>query len=100
MTEFLVSQNNSGLPTNPPTNVSGGSGRAGADLSDWQKGYGLKPTPQEAPKEINLREALEWLLGSPDPDEQYSEEEKAIRRERRLDLLMWIMNLEVRLSAY
>jgi hypothetical protein len=94
VTDFLVSQTNNA---------------ASLPASDtWQKeSYTthLIAHPEvsaESSKEINLREALEWLLGSPEPnhDLQLSEEERASRKERRLDLLMWIMNLEVRLTPY
>ncbi|HEY9776024.1 MAG TPA: hypothetical protein V6C81_19835 [Planktothrix sp.] len=51
---------------------------------------------------LNLRDALEWLLGSaPNPeDEELSHEEKAARSNRRMDLLMWLLNLEPRLAPY
>lgn len=88
MTDFLVS---------PPNNV------AALPASDtWQnESYKAQPESPEA-KEINLREALEWLLGNSEPHQemQLTEEEKANRKERRMDLLMWIMNLEMRLSPY
>jgi hypothetical protein len=48
---------------------------------------------------INLREALEWLLGSPQ-DDQFSHEDKAARRNRRMELLVWLLNLEPRLAPY
>lgn len=93
MTDFLVSQ----------TNIT-----AGLPASDtWQnESYTthLKAQAEATPeaKELNLREALEWLLGSAEPttESNLTEEEKANRKERRMDLLMWIMNLELRLSPY
>jgi hypothetical protein len=91
VTDFLVS---------PPNNA------AALPASDtWQnESYNHLKAQPESPeaKEINLREALEWLLGSPEPHQevQLSDEEKESRKERRMDLLMWIMNLEMRLSPY
>ncbi len=88
MTDFLVSQSNS----------------AGFSASDWQsESYAhQRSSESESAREINLREALEWLLGSPDAciDAHLSDEEKANRKERRMDLLIWLMNLELRLSPY
>lgn len=89
MTDFLVSQSNS----------------LGVSASDWQsETYSHQKQSQDAEstREINLREALEWLLGSPEAgiDMQLSDEERANRKERRMDLLIWLMNLELRLSPY
>ncbi|MCA9805639.1 MAG: hypothetical protein KC777_26895 [Cyanobacteria bacterium HKST-UBA02] len=78
MTEFLV----------PP-----------ASTSRLAAGY-CAPAPP-ADREIDLKEALEWLLGSPENhDLEMSENERRARKERRLDLLIWLMNLELRLSPY
>lgn len=51
---------------------------------------------------LNLRDALEWLLGSaPGPDdEELSHEDKAARSNRRMELLLWLLNLEPRLAPY
>jgi hypothetical protein len=50
---------------------------------------------------LNLREALEWLLGAPHThDDDLSHEEKAARRNRRMELLLWLLNLEPRLAPY
>jgi hypothetical protein len=51
---------------------------------------------------LNLRDALEWLLGSaPNPgDEELSHEDKAARSHRRMELLIWLLNLEPRLAPY
>lgn len=55
-----------------------------------------KPAPL-----LNLREALEWLLGAPHThDDDLTHEEKAARRHRRMELLMWILHLEPRLAPY
>ncbi len=53
-------------------------------------------------RNINLRDALEWLLGNHAADEEHSltEEERSARKERRTELLVWLMNLEPRLSPY
>lgn len=69
----------------------------------WQKESCILQQQQatEPTREINLREALEWLLGSPETHEVLlSDEEKERRKERRMDLLIWLMNLELRLSPY
>jgi hypothetical protein len=50
---------------------------------------------------LNLREALEWLLGSPhNEDDHLTHEDKAARRNRRMELLLWLLNLEPRLAPY
>jgi hypothetical protein len=49
-----------------------------------------------------LRDALEWLLGpatNPE-DDHMSHEEKNARSNRRMELLMWLLNLEPRLAPY
>jgi hypothetical protein len=53
-------------------------------------------------KPLNLREALEWLLGSaPNPEEDdLSHEDKTARSNRRMELLLWLLNLEPRLAPY
>lgn len=51
---------------------------------------------------LNLREALEWLLGTHahHEEEKIPHDEKEARRNRRMDLLMWLLNLEPRLAPY
>lgn len=50
---------------------------------------------------LNLRDALEWLLGAPpSEDDVLSQEERASRRNRRMELLVWLLNLEPRLAPY
>ncbi len=71
MTEFLVSQNVSSVP------------------QLVAEGH-----------EINLCDALEWLFMGSESEDALSEPERQSRKERRLELLLWIMNLERRLSAY
>ena len=96
MTDFLVSQTNAAALS--------------ADV-DWQSQTPHASTtgsPVQAPVqgaeeagELDLREALEWLLGSPEPqEEELHQEELAARQERRMDLILWLMNLELRLSPY
>lgn len=80
MTEFLVSQNTASIPAG----------------DDWQKETYLRGSDS---REINLRDALDWLLGS-DVDGTLPAEEQTVRKERRVDLLIWLMNLELRLSPY
>ncbi len=60
-----------------------------------------KSTPSEE-RNINLKDALEWLLGTHTADEEHvlSDEERIARKERRVELLVWLMNLEPRLSPY
>lgn len=47
---------------------------------------------------FDVRESLEWLLG-PEEDTLHSDDKLAIR-ERRFDLLLWLLNLEPRLGHY
>ena len=50
--------------------------------------------------EIDLKEAFDWLIGNgPGPIEGVEESDDSVKQ-RRLDLLMWLMNLELRLSPY
>lgn len=59
---------------------------------------------EEQGRNINLRDAIEWLLGNQNhaSDEEHSltDEERSARKERRKELLVWLMNLEPRLSPY
>lgn len=59
-------------------------------------------TSEEQGRNINLKDALEWLLGTHGSDEDHilSDEERVARKERRVELLVWLMNLEPRLSPY
>lgn len=61
-----------------------------------------KSQPEEQGRNINLKDALEWLLGTTGSDEEHAltEDERAARKERRVELLVWLMNLEPRLSPY
>lgn len=103
MTEFLVSQTNpsNGIATDQnwqnetfSSQRSPGGNPASASLVSALK----STTPAQ---EINLQEALEWLLGSPQPqDAHLSDEELESRKARRADLLVWLLNLELRLSPY
>ena len=83
MTEFLVSQNATTIPAG----------------DDWQKETYQGTLKGSDCREINLRDALDWLLGS-DVDGNLPLEEQTVRKERRVDLLIWLMNLELRLSPY
>ncbi|HEY9677129.1 MAG TPA: hypothetical protein V6C76_03935 [Drouetiella sp.] len=47
---------------------------------------------------FDVKESLEWLLG-PEEEHLHTEEKSAIR-ERRFDLLLWLLNLEPRLGHY
>ncbi len=48
---------------------------------------------------LDVKESLEWLLGT-EEDAHLPSEEKLAKRERRFDLLLWLMNLEPRLGNY
>lgn len=106
MTEFLVSQ------TNPSTGIATEQNWQNDTYSSQRLPGGNPSTPASASvvsalkstapaQEINLKEALEWLLGSPQPqDAHLSDEELESRQARRADLLVWLLNLELRLSPY
>lgn len=53
-------------------------------------------------RHLDVRESLEWLLGpAPDHEElDMAPEEKSALKDRRMDLLLWILNLEPRLAPY
>lgn len=53
-------------------------------------------------RHLDLRESLEWLLGAAPEQEDLDipADEKSARRNRRMDLLLWILNLEPRLAPY
>lgn len=62
----------------------------------------LRSSPQPHHHSLNLRDALEWLLGSTTnpEDDHMSHEEKNARSNRRMELIMWLLNLEPRLAPY
>lgn len=112
MTEFLVSRTNpaTGIATDrnwqnetfssqrvPGVNQAGGSASTTAGSASAL----TTSAPGATQHEINLQEALEWVLGSSQPqDAHLSEDEKEARQARRTELLMWLLNLELRLSPY
>jgi hypothetical protein len=49
-------------------------------------------------KTLDVKESLEWLLG-PEEEQLHCDEKLAVR-ERRFDLLLWLLNLEPRLGNY
>jgi len=59
-------------------------------------------TPIHASKHttFDLRESLDWLLRADADEEIISPEEGTIRRERRFELLLWLLHLEPRLGPY
>ncbi|MEZ4542314.1 MAG: hypothetical protein R3C24_00245 [Cyanobacteriota/Melainabacteria group bacterium] len=76
MTDFVTSTSN---PMSLPNDT------------DWQdKAYARKP--EESDGEIDLKNAFEWLLSDDHTENQV--------KERRCDLLIWLLNLELRLSPY
>jgi hypothetical protein len=50
---------------------------------------------------LDVKESLEWLLGA-EEESLLPNDERVIRRERRVDLLVWLLNLnlEPRLGPY
>ena len=50
---------------------------------------------------LEVKESLEWLLGA-EEESLLPNDERLIRRERRVDLLVWLLNLnlEPRLGPY
>ena len=60
----------------------------------------VEAEPSTNTPDINLKEALQWLLGGEEQNELsfLSEEARQERQRRREDLLVWLMNLEVRLQ--
>jgi len=62
----------------------------------------LRVSTQSHHHSMNLRDALEWLLGSATnpEDDHMSHEEKSARSNRRMELIMWLLNLEPRLAPY
>jgi len=89
----------------------GNSFQQGASL-DWNDNN-FEPSPTSntpmaagnnspATRHLDLRESLEWLLGATPEHEDLDmpADEKSARRNRRMDLLLWILNLEPRLAPY
>lgn len=67
--------------------------------STSNKGY-LEPAEGASSHgDVNLIEALDWILHSSEGHNISFEPDDTLTK-RRLDLLMWIMNLERRLSPY
>ena len=87
VTDSLIVQGNSYTPN------------TGAALSESASSSVVSHTNAEPSKVLDLRESLEWLLGS-DGDIGLSHEKKSANRERRVDLLIWLLNLESRLGPY
>jgi hypothetical protein len=62
-------------------------------------------SPQElttittAEVKVDLRQALSFVIDEEGPKE-LSEDELSALEQRRLDLIMWLLNLELRLSPY
>ena len=53
--------------------------------------------------QLDLRQSLDWLLGTGngnDLEHDLSHEELQEKQKRRLDLLLWILHLEPRLTPY
>ncbi len=48
---------------------------------------------------LDLRESLELLIGA-EEEHMLPTDERLVRRERRFDLLVWLLNLEPRLGPY
>ncbi len=80
MTDFVATTSNSFSPQGD---------------SDWQDKAYSRPDLHEA--EIDLSGAFDWLIS---PETEVTVEPEESVRERRLDLLIWLMNLELRLSPY
>jgi hypothetical protein len=59
------------------------------------------PPASPSSGQLDLRPSLDWLLGAgPDHENDLSPEELKERQRRRLDLLLWILHLEPRLTPY
>lgn len=67
----------------------------------WGRSSGVEELDDEAKTAIpNLRQGLDWLLGQGGEEEPGASETDAARHERRIELLLWILNLEKRLPPY
>ena len=49
---------------------------------------------------VDLRQALSFVIDEESGAEELSDEELSALEQRRLDLIMWLLNLELRLSPY
>ena len=94
MTDFIAA-------TTSNSQSLSGSGDTNWQKCDYSKSQKLDSQRHEEPTaEIDLREALERILLGDSMEHSSPEPDDCAHNERRLDLLMWIMNLELRLSPY
>ena len=76
------------------------------DSMEWLLGQspwtGEPAQPDSKACLLDIRESIEWLLGRADQaeDRKLTLAEKIARQERRLELLIWLLNLERRLPPY
>ena len=84
-------------------NTSGFNSAAsnGANEHEGQHNYVEATVNMSFQPSLDVKESLEWLLGAED-ESLLPTDERLIRRERRVDLLVWLLNLnlEPRLGPY
>ena len=93
MTEFFFSPN-----AQPGTTQQWQTTARAAAITSTEETEGTQTSA-----EVNLRDALDWLLGAESEESNevpLSAEDRQEIRNRRTDLLIWLMNLEQRLSPY
>jgi len=56
--------------------------------------------PEAGEVTVDLRQALSFVIDEESSSAEVSADELAALEQRRLDLIMWLLNLEVRLSPY
>jgi hypothetical protein len=56
--------------------------------------------PETTEVKVDLRQALSFVIDDDASAQQLSDEEVSALEQRRLDLIMWLLNLELRLSPY
>jgi hypothetical protein len=59
-----------------------------------------EPVSETTEVKVDLRQALSFVIDDDSSAEQLSDEEVSALEQRRLDLIMWLLNLELRLSPY
>ena len=86
MSEFALS--------NLPTLVTQAAASVTVTVADEQA------SAQTEELKVDLRQALNFVIDEENDKADLSEDEVSALEQRRLDLIMWLLNLELRLSPY
>jgi len=80
--------------SNLPTLVTQAAASVTVTVADEQA------SAQTEELKVDLRQALNFVIDEENDKADLSEDEVSALEQRRLDLIMWLLNLELRLSPY